>query len=94
MENDLVTMCPFRNGTASKCLFMALARSGKVAKTHSDLSRQTKIPLKKTSTLLAAMSNPYHNAGLRRAGVTVERVSGKFVLKITTPHPNAKRKAR
>jgi len=94
MSDSFASKCPFRAGTASRSLFMALTRSGKAPMSQIALSRQTKVPAKKTATILAAMTNSYHNAGLRRVGVSVVRSTNGYVLKATKPHPKAKRKPR
>ena len=85
--------CPFREGSASFKLFMALAKS-KQPLTAIDASKLAKIPLAKCETLLRAYRNPFHCAPLARSGVELTLKDGKFGLKFCKANPKARRPER
>jgi len=92
MNHELI--CPFREQTASRRLFMAIARSERPL-TKSEIARAAHLTAAKTATLLAAYLNPMHKAPLDRIGVRLVRTKeGSYTLESCRPKPNAKRPAR
>ena len=63
MNNEFIELCPFREGSASRRLYMALARSSEPM-TKAEVSRKSHVLANKTATLLAAYQNPMHKAPL------------------------------
>lgn len=93
MAKSLVERCPFREGSASHKIFVVLAKAAKPMRAEH-IAKAAKVPVEKTATLLAAYKNPFHNAPLRRAGVSIESKAGQYVMATVKADPNAKRPER
>jgi branched-subunit amino acid aminotransferase/4-amino-4-deoxychorismate lyase len=94
MNQELIDRCPFREKTASRRLYMAIARSEEPM-TKAEVARAAHLTAAKTATLLAAYVNPMHRAPLDRVGVRLVRTKeGGFTLQACKPKPNAKRPPR
>jgi len=84
---------PFRKGCNMEKIYTVLARSAKplalplIAK-HSHVNFGT------TQRMVAAMRNEYHNAPLRRIGISVVNGKDGFALARIKPQPEATRPAR
>ena len=94
MNQELIDRCLFREKTASRRLYLVLARS-KGPITKSEIAKDAHLTVAKTATLLAAYVNPMHKAPLDRVGVRLVRTKdGGFALESCKPRPKAKRPAR
>ena len=91
---NLESLCPFRDKTASKRLYLSLARSG-APMTKAQIARASHLTAAKTATLLAAYVNPMHRAPLDRVGVRLARADdGSYMLESCKPKPKAQRPPR
>ena len=93
MSKSRVEKCPFREGSASEKIYMALAKSDKPM-TVSEIAKRTKVPEKKVKTLTEAYVNPMHLAPLLKVGCAFERVDGAFKLVTCLADPDARRPER
>ena len=94
MNQELIDRCPFREKTASRRLFLTIARSEEPM-TKAEVARAAHLTVAKTATLLAAYVNPMHKAPLDRVGVRLVRSKdGGYTLESCKPKPNAKRPPR
>ena len=94
MNQELFDLCPFREKTASRRLYLTLARSDS-PQSKGEIAKAAHLTVAKTATLLAAYVNPMHRAPLDRIGVRLVRTKdGNFTLEKCRPKPNAKRPAR
>jgi len=94
MSKNLIDRCPFREGTASKKIFVALATATKPLSAE-EIKQQTRLSEAKVKCLCAAYLNPYHMAPLKKVGVVVERgKDGGYRLRICKADPDAKRPPR
>ncbi len=94
MNQQLIELCPFREKTASRRLYLAIARSDSpLSKTA--IAKAAHLTVAKTATLCAAYVNRMHRAPLDRVGVRLVRnKDGNYILQQSKPKPNAKRPAR
>jgi len=93
-DKNLAARCPFqRPKSASAKIYAVLARAAKPLEAQ-EIAKRAKVTEKQARTLLAAYMNTYHNAPLRRVGVQVTSVDGKFHLTAAKATPNAKRPPR
>lgn len=94
MNQELIDRCPFREKTASRRLYLVIARS-KGPMSKSEIAKDAHLSVAKTATLLAAYVNPMHKAPLDRVGVRLVRAKdGGYALETCKPKPKAKRPAR
>lgn len=94
MNQELIDVCPFREKTSSRRLYLVLARTD-MPMTKGAIAKAAHLTVAKTATLLAAYLNPMHKAPLDRIGVRLVRTrEGNFMLESCKPKPNAKRPAR
>jgi hypothetical protein len=94
MNQEIIDRCPFREGSASRRLYMALARSEKPL-SKVEIARKSHVIASQTATLLAAYQNPMHKAPLDRVGVRLVRTKdGGYLLEACKPKPKAKRPPR
>ena len=94
MNQELIDRCPFREKTASRRLYLALARSEEPL-TKAEIARAAHLTAAKTATLLAAYVNPMHKAPLDRTGVRLVRTKDKnYILESCRPNAKAKRPPR
>ena len=93
MSKSLIERNPFRPKSALYNIYEALARSQKALDVE-EIAKRAKVPLARTSRMLAAMSNPFHNAGMRRTGISLQREDGLLSLKGVKPESNARRPER
>ena len=94
MNQELIDRCPFREKTASRRLYLTLARADG-ALTKAQIAKAAHLTVAKAATLLAAYLNPMHKAPLDRVGVRLVRAKdGGYSLESCKPKPNAKRPAR
>lgn len=94
MNQELIERCPFREKTASRRLYLTLARADGPL-TKAQIAKAAHLAVAKTATLLAAYLNPMHKAPLDRVGVRlVHAKEGGYSLESCKPKPNAKRPAR
>ena len=91
---NLESLCPFREKTASRRLYLSLARSGE-SMTKAQIARASHLTAAKTATLLAAYVNPMHRAPMDRVGVRLARSQdGGYLLESCKPKPKAQRPPR
>jgi hypothetical protein len=94
MSNKTLTeRNPFREKSALSKIFEVLARSQKPLDVE-EVAKRAKVPLGRTNRMLAAMANPFHNAGMRREGVQLVRKDGLLSLKTAVPDSKARRPER
>lgn len=94
MNKKVISRCPFnRQGTASRKLYLALARAKTPLLPH-EVARLAKIPLAQASTLLRAYRNPIHAIPLTRKGITLRLKNRRFWLSLSKPRPNARRRRK
>lgn len=94
MNQELLERCPFREKTASRRLYLTLARADG-ALTKGEIAKASHLTVAKTATLLAAYLNPMHKAPLDRVGVRIVRdKDGGYALEACKPNPHAKRPPR
>ena len=94
MNQALFDLCPFREKTASRRLYLTLARSA-TPLSKSEIAKSAHLTVARTALLLAAYFNPLHRAPLERVGVRLIRTKdGGFTLQACKPKPMAKRPAR
>ena len=94
MKMNLESRCPFREKTASRRVYLTLARSENPM-TKAQVARAAHLPVAKAATLLAAYLNPMHRAPMERVGVRLTRAKdGGFILESCKPKANAKRPPR
>ena len=94
MSNKFIEKCPFvREGTASRSIYMALAKSSKPL-SMAEISKRAKVSFEKTQTLVRAYMNPFHNAPMRRSAVSIVLDKDGFKLASCKAEPNAKRPPR
>lgn len=94
MSNKFVEKSPFtREGTASRAIYVALAKSDKPL-TMAEISKRSKVLFKKTETLVRAYMNPFHNAPMRRAGIAIVQDKDGFKLTTCKAEPKAHRPER
>ena len=94
MNQALFDRCPFREKTASRRLYLTLARSA-TPLSKSEIAKSAHLTVARTALLLAAYFNPMHRAPMDRVGVRLVRTKdGSFTLQTCKPKPNAKRPAR
>lgn len=89
--DELMSRCPYQEGTASRKLFAAMARTCDKALTAAEISRASHVAAEKTRTLLVAYRNPFHCSSLTRAGVRLVLEDGKYRLELREPDLNAHR---
>ncbi len=91
---NLEALCPFREKTPSRRVYLALARSS-TAMMRAEIARAAHLTAAKTTTLLAAYVNPMHRAPLERVGVRLSRgKDGGYKLETCKPKPKAQRPPR
>ena len=94
MNQALFDRCPFREKTASRRLYLTLARSA-TPLSKSEIAKSAHLTVARTALLLAAYVNPLHRAPMDRVGVRLVRTKdGSFTLQACKPKPMAKRPAR
>ena len=94
MNQALFDRCPFREKTASRRLYLTLARST-TPLNKSKIAKAAHLTVARTGLLIAAYVNPLHRAPLDRVGVRLIRTKdGSFTLQACKPKPMAKRPAR
>src|SRR5476651_1654278 len=90
MSKSLIEKCPFREGSASEKIFVALAKSDKPL-TVTEIAKRTKLPEKKVKTLTEAYVNRMHFTPLLKVGCAYQRVDGGFKLVTCKANPKARR---
>jgi len=94
VNQELIDRCPFREKTASRRLYLVIARSKRPMR-KSEIAKDAHLSVAKTATLLAAYVNPMHRAPMDRVGVRLVRTKdGGYALETCKPKPKAKRPAR
>jgi hypothetical protein len=94
MNQKLIDLCPFREQTASRKLYLSLARSDSPL-SKSEIARTAHLTVARTALLLAAYTNKAHRAPMDRVGVRLIRTKdGGYMLEVCKPKPNAKRPPR
>jgi hypothetical protein len=94
MNQDLIKRCPFHEKTASRRLYLSLARAERPL-TKGEIAKAAHLTVAKTATLLAAYVNPMHKAPMDRAGARLVRTKdGGYTLQPCKPKPHAKRPPR
>ncbi len=94
MNQELFDLCPFREKTASRRLYLTLARSEKPL-SKSQIAKAAHLTVARVALLIAAYFNPMHRAPMDRVDVRLVRTKdGNFALEKCRPKPNAKRPAR
>jgi len=93
IRKTFLDKCPFRDGTASKKIFVALATSKKPLALEQ-IAAKAKVSQDKARTLVAAYMNPFHNAPLRRVGVAVSHGKDGYSLSGCKADAKAKRPER
>lgn len=88
--NGFASKCPFRKGTASEALYMALARTNRDM-ALAEIAAQAKLPEEKAKMFLIGYRNPVHNAPLRRIGIGIVRNDKGYRLALCEAEPEAKR---
>jgi hypothetical protein len=87
------SMCPFRNKTAMRVIYLVIARSKSALKMH-EIVKRARLPEQKVKTLVAAMTNVFHNSQLRKIGVAVARDKKGYLLRRCKADLNAVRPER
>jgi hypothetical protein len=93
MKPKIAARCPFRDGSNSRAIYLALAKSSKPL-SMVEISKRAKVSFQKTETLVRAYMNPFHNATMRRIGIAIVHDKKGFKLAICKPQPKAKRPER
>ena len=75
MNQELIDRCPFRENTASRLLYLAIARAGELTK--AEIAKAAHLSVAKVATLLAAYVNPMHRAPMDRVGVRLVRTKAR-----------------
>src|SRR5437868_1753160 len=92
-KKNLMGRCPFRDGTASRKIYAALA-GAKKSIAINEIAARAKVSLAKARTLVLAYMNPFHNAPMRREGVAVVQTGDGYKLVGCKPDPKARRPER
>ena len=87
----LLARCPYKEGSASRRIFAALARAGADGLTAAQISRVSHVPAAKTATLVAAYVNPYHCSSLTRVGIALVNEENRYRLVERAPDLDAHR---
>lgn len=82
---------PCRPGTAAFATVGVLIRSKGKRLEAKEITRRSRLALAQSNQVLNALTNPFHNSALRRAGIAVERNDGTFSLERCKPVPDAHR---
>ena len=93
MSKVIIERNPFRQGTASRAVYGALAEAKKPL-SADEVAKIAKVSGAKARTLLAAYRNPFHCAPLKKAGARLNLKDGKFSLEVCKPDPKARRPER
>ena len=90
VNEELVSKCPFREGTASRKIFLVLAEG--LPAGEDEIAKATKVPKDRIRRLLEMYSGNIHSCSLQRAGLSVCHDEKGWSLREIEAKPNAKRK--
>lgn len=94
MNQKLIDLCPFREKTASRKLYLTMAKSDSPL-SKSEIAKSAHLTVARTALLLAAYVNPMHRAPLDRVGVRLVRTKdGNYMLEGCRKNPSARRPVR
>jgi len=82
---------PCRPGTAAFAAVAVLMRSKGKRIDAKEIAKRSRLKLEQSNQVLNALTNPFHNSALRRAGFALKRDNGTFSLGRCEPEPNAHR---